>query len=341
MSFSTVMNGFLSTIGAAVIVYGGFYVLSVTIFDCDVLLGFLEKFGKSPRRLKGKVVFITGASSGIGEHTAYALAKVGAKLVLTARRNLELQRVKQQCIAVSKGLLEDKDVLVIPMDVLDLSSHKMHFQHAVRHFGHVDILINNAGRSQRALWDSTDLAVDKQLFDLNVFSVLNLTRTALEHFNKRRQGHVAVVSSLAGVIGVPFSGTYTGSKHAIHGYFNSLRNEKLTSNIHVTLLCPGPTFTNFLNEAFTEKDGEKFHGSTQPTDKRMTSERCGYLNTVAIVNKVNEAWIGIFPTIPMTYVAVYFPILYNLAVKIIGPNKIFKFRDSKEFQASESPNKID
>lgn len=72
------------------------------------------------------------------------------------------------------------------------------------------------GRSQRAIWDSIDLAVDKQMFDLNVFSVVNLSRVALDHFNKRGEGHIAVVSSLAGVIGVPFSGTYTGSKHAIH-----------------------------------------------------------------------------------------------------------------------------
>lgn len=102
------------------------------------------------------------------------------------------------------------------MDVLDIPSHKMHFQHAVRHFGSVDVLINNAGRSQRALWDKTELAVDKQLFELNVFSVVNLTRVALEHFNKKGGGHVAVVSSIAGVIAVPFSGTYIGSKHAIH-----------------------------------------------------------------------------------------------------------------------------
>ncbi|XP_050300857.1 dehydrogenase/reductase SDR family member 7 isoform X2 [Anthonomus grandis grandis] len=319
---------FFGIIGFGVFLYGCFYTLASVIFDCDVRLGFLDKFGKSPRRLKGKVAFITGASSGIGEHTAYALAKAGVKLVLTARRSLELQRVKQQCIVVSNGQLEEKDILVIPMDVLDLSSHKTHFQHAIRHFGHVDILINNAGRSQRANWENIDITVDRQMFELNVFAVVNLSRVALEHFNKRGQGHLAVVSSLAGILGAPFSGSYTGAKHAIHGYFNGLRAEKLGTQIHVTLLCPGPTFTNFLAEAFTDKDGEKHHGSTKPTDKRMTAERCGHLNAVAIVNKVGEAWMGLFPLMPMVYVSIYFP---NLGMRILGPQYLYKLRDSKEY----------
>ncbi|KAF7282994.1 hypothetical protein GWI33_001627 [Rhynchophorus ferrugineus] len=299
-------------------------------------MGLLQIFGKSPKRLKGKVVFITGASSGIGEHTAYALAKHGVKLILTARRNNELQRVKQECIAISRGQLEDNDVLVIPMDLLDISSHKMHFQHAVRHFGTVDILVNNAGRSQRALWDTTELTVDKQLFDLNVFSVVNLTRVALEHFNQKGEGHVVVVSSIAGVVGAPFSGTYTGSKHAIQGYFNSLRLEKMGQNIDVTLLCPGPTFTSFLSEAFTDKDGEKFNVPVQPTDHRMTAKRCGELNAIAIVNKVNEAWMGLIPMMPVTYLAVYFPLIFSLAGKIAGPQLFSKLRDSKKSELSEN-----
>ncbi|KAL1517554.1 hypothetical protein ABEB36_001304 [Hypothenemus hampei] len=321
---------FFTIIGAGVIVYGIFYTVVTSLLDSDLYLGFLDKFGKSPRKLKGKVVFITGASSGIGEHTAYALAKHGVKLVLAARRQNELQRVKAQCLALSGGQLEDKDVLVLPMDVLDVSSHQMHFDRAVRHFGTLDILVNNAGRSQRAAWEQIDLDVDKQLFDLNVFSVVNLTRIALHYFNTKGEGHVAVVSSLAGVIGAPYSGSYTGAKHAIHGYFNSLRLEKSSNNIHVTLLCPGPVFTNFLQEAFTEKSGQKLHGSTQPTDKRMTAERCGHLNAVALTNKVSEAWIGKFPVVPVTYVSVYFPILTKLTLKLIGTDRLFKLRDSKD-----------
>lgn len=102
------------------------------------------------------------------------------------------------------------------MDVLDFDSHRKHFDHAVRYFGTVDILVNNAGRSQRALWEEIDLKVDQQLFNLNVFSTLNLSRVALKHFNGKGSGQIAVTSSVTGFLAAPFSATYTGSKHAIH-----------------------------------------------------------------------------------------------------------------------------
>lgn len=118
--------------------------------------------------------------------------------------------------ANSNGQLTADDILVLQMDMLDMNSHKKNFDYAVRYFGAVDILLNNAGRSQRANWEDIDMTVDKQMFDLNVFSVVNLTRIAVKYFKERGYGHVAVTSSLAGVIGAPLSGTYTATKHAIH-----------------------------------------------------------------------------------------------------------------------------
>ncbi|KRT81443.1 dehydrogenase, partial [Oryctes borbonicus] len=310
---------FFEAVGFGVFLYGLIHSVLFYFIDCDLELAFYEKFGKTPRRLKGKVVFITGASSGIGEHTAIALAKRGVKLVLAARREDELQRVKNICIEVSKGQLQDKDVLIIPMDMTDFESHEKHFQEAIQHFGTVDILFNNAGRSQRAMWEDIDLQVDKQMFDLNVFSVINLTRIAIKYFNGKGSGHVAGTSSIAGVLGVPYSATYSGTKFALHGYYNSLRNEKANTNLHVTLLCPGPTFTNFLSESFTNTPGEKYGIGTQSTDKRMTAERCGELCAVALANKIPESWIGLFPVIPLTYIAVYFPIVFRCCMKVLGP----------------------
>lgn len=118
--------------------------------------------------------------------------------------------------ALSGDQLKDGDILVLQMDVLDYDSHKRHFDHAVRHFGTVDILINNAGRSQRALWEDIDLTVDRQMFDLNVFATLNLSRIAVRYFNTKGTGQIAVTSSVAGLIPAPFSATYIGSKFAIH-----------------------------------------------------------------------------------------------------------------------------
>ncbi|KRT81444.1 dehydrogenase, partial [Oryctes borbonicus] len=125
------------------------------------------------------------------------------------------------------------------MDMTDISSHERHFKTATEHFGRINILFNNAGRSQRAMWEDIDLNVDKQMFELNVFSVLNLTRIALKHFKARGGGHIVVTSSVTGIVGFPFSATYVGSKHALHGYFNGLRNEKMKDNVKVTILCPG------------------------------------------------------------------------------------------------------
>lgn len=118
--------------------------------------------------------------------------------------------------AASNNQLQDNDILVIPLDMLDFDSHKKHFDHAVRHFGTVDILINNAGRSQRALWEEIDVKVDQQMFNLNVFSTLNLSRIALKHFNAKGSGQIAVTSSVTGIVSMPFSPTYTASKYAIH-----------------------------------------------------------------------------------------------------------------------------
>lgn len=102
------------------------------------------------------------------------------------------------------------------MDVVDYSSQNNCFEAAVNHFGSIDILFNNAGRSQRAKFDDIELSVDKDMFELNVFSVLNLTRIALEHFNKRGQGHIVVTSSVAGFLKAPNSSTYSATKYALH-----------------------------------------------------------------------------------------------------------------------------
>lgn len=325
---------FWSIIGIGVFIYGLVFTTATIFTDCDLALAFFEKFGKSVRRMKGKVVFITGASSGIGEHTAVAFAKHGVKLVLAARRKDELERVKRTCLAVSNGSLTDPDILILTFDMMDISSHQRAFDTAVQHFGgRVDVLFNNAGRSQRAQWENIDLSVDREMFELNVFSVVNLSRVAMHHFATQGEGHLAVTSSVAGVFGAPMSGTYTGSKHAIHGYFNSLRNEQLGKHITVSIFCPGPTATNFLQECYTEKPGEKYGIPVQPTDKRMTGERCGELCAVGIVNKVPEGWMGRFPIIPFLYIAVYFPIVFNFALKILGPERLFKFREGRQAQS--------
>ena len=148
-----------------------------------------------------------------------------------------LDKVKQRCVQAGAN---PKDILVLPMDLCDFSSHKPNFDKILETFGRLDVLINNAGRSQRARWEHISPEVDLEIFNLNVFSVVSLTRTVVDHMVTNKSGVVAVMSSTAGKAGVPFSGTYTGSKHAVHGYLESLRTEKVGSGLEVCLLCPGP-----------------------------------------------------------------------------------------------------
>lgn len=167
--------------------------------------------------MKGKVVWITGASSGIGRELAKVLAKNGVKLVLSSRNATELEAVKKECLTLSEKKLDQNDVLVLPLDLLDFSKHRSAFNWVTSHFGELFCLVNNAGRSQRAEWNKIDIQVDRELFELDVFSAVNLSRLAVTYFEQNNiNGQLAVTSSTAGLIGAPDSGSYTGAKHALH-----------------------------------------------------------------------------------------------------------------------------
>uniref|UniRef100_A0A1B6CN73 Dehydrogenase/reductase SDR family member 7 n=1 Tax=Clastoptera arizonana TaxID=38151 RepID=A0A1B6CN73_9HEMI len=317
---------FFTAIGLLVVLYLFVYLVILSFADCDVGLLWAEKFGKNIDTLKGKVVWITGASSGIGEYLAYVLAKHGAKLIISARNETNLNKVKQKCV---ENGCSTENILVLPMDVSKISEHKIYFDKCIHHFGRLDILVNNAGRSQRATWEDIEIDVDREIFELNVFSAISLSRLAVKYFNKQDSGHIVVTSSVAGLFGVPFSASYTGSKHALQGYFESLRYEK-NLELNVTLLCPGPVFSNILFESHTAKAGEKFQEAHSPVDKRMSTDRCANLCAIAIANKLDEAWMGLFPIIPLTYILRYFPSSARILMKLLGLKKLQKLRDNKE-----------
>jgi short-subunit dehydrogenase len=171
-------------------------------------------------KLKGKVVWITGASSGIGRALAKVLAKNGARLVLTARNSRELEATKQECLSLSAGVLSSDDILVIPLDMLKFAFHQDTLNRVISHFKCLHILVNNAGRSQRAEWNKIDINVDRELFELDVFSAIHLSRLAVTYFEQNKMtGQIAVTSSTAGYIGAPNSASYTGAKHSLHVSF--------------------------------------------------------------------------------------------------------------------------
>ncbi|KAF0293438.1 Dehydrogenase/reductase SDR family member 7 [Amphibalanus amphitrite] len=304
--------------------------------DCDPVLAVLSVLGRGRPALRGRVIWLTGASSGIGEALAVELAACGARLALSARRPAELERVRRRCLEA--GAAADQ-VLVLPLDVTEFEQHRPALERLLAHFGRLDVLVNNAGRSQRCAWADTRPAVDRQLFELNVFAPVELTRVALPELVSRRGGQVVVMSSTAGTCPAPCSGSYTGSKHALHGFFGALRSELSAAGLRVTLLCPGPTFSDLLRSAFVAEPGQVLGGQMSASDRRMTAERCAGLCAVAIGAQLAEAWIAIQPILFFQYLNHYAPWLINFVFQLTGARLAMQLRDSRNSVPVETKQK--
>jgi short-subunit dehydrogenase len=192
-------------------------------------------------KINGKVAWITGASSGIGEATAKAMAKNGAKLILSARRKEELIRVKKEI-----GL---EEVAILPLDLSDSNSFQSKSEEAIGFFGGVDILFNNGGISQRGFARETSLEVYRRIMEVNFFGNIGITLALLDHLRERK-GHIVVTSSLVGKFGTPVRTGYAASKHSLHGFYDSLRAEEWP-DLRVTLVCPGYVQTSITKNSLT------------------------------------------------------------------------------------------
>lgn len=190
-----------------------------------------------------KVVWITGASSGIGEGLAHAFAQQNAKLILLARRVEELERVKKMCAG------DPSRIAILPLDVADLDSLPGKAQQAHSLFGKFDILVNNAGIGMRGYVVDVEMAVQQRVMQVNYFGQIALTKAVLPYMIEQRHGHIVVVSSLTGKLPVPGRSAYCASKHALHGFFDALRGEVYQYNIKVTIVCPGFVQTHISENA--------------------------------------------------------------------------------------------
>lgn len=314
------------------IIFIGLCAYGFSRIDCNIYLWFLDRFLTGPTytsHLRGQVVWITGASSGIGEYIAYEFAKAGCKLALSGTNESRLDAVKAKCLQINPSLSFD-DVLIVPFNITDYQSHRPCFERMMNHFKQLDILVNNAGRSQRASFEKIDISVDEEMFRLNVFGPIHLTRIVVDYWYKfNLKGQIAVTSSVAGIMGAPFSCTYSGTKYALHGYFETLRVEGY-KNLKVTLLCPGPTFSRILETSFTEQPGIQMNQSHAPDSRRMTTERCAKLCFTAIVNRVSVAWISIHPVLAACYLAQYLPnVLVLIFTKFMTEEKLKQIREGK------------
>ncbi len=194
--------------------------------------------------MKEQVVWITGASSGIGEELALQYSSRGSKVIISARRETELLRVKNSSAY-------PENVVIVPLDLTDFTSLETKVKEALGSFGSIDLLINNGGVSQRSLIIETNFEVYQRLIEINYLGTIALTKALLPYFIKQQKGHFAVVTSVMGKYASPFRSGYAGAKHALHGFFDALRMEHQKDNISVSLLCPGFVQTNVTINALT------------------------------------------------------------------------------------------
>jgi short-subunit dehydrogenase len=234
--------------------------------------------------VKGKVVWVTGASAGIGEALAIVLAGRGARLVLSARRLDKLQEVQRKLPASTESL-------IVPLDLTDMDSFPAKVDEVMGRFGRIDVLFNNGGISQRGLALETPVEVDRQILEIDYLGTVALTKAVLPHLLAQKTSHIGVTSSLVGYIESPYRTSYSAAKHALHGFFDSLRAELHDRGLRVTLFCPGFIKTDISVNALTES-GEKLNEMDPAQARGMEPMECAEQMVRAVERNKNEVYIG-------------------------------------------------
>lgn len=261
--------------------------------------------------VNNKVIWLTGASSGIGEALAYALSAKGARLILSARRKEELERVKGNCNRETQPYIR-----VLPIDLSRAETLHLSTEAAIQLFGNVDVLINNGGIGQRSLVADTALSVDRKLMEVNYFGAIALTKYLLPHYISRKQGHFVNITSLTGKFGTAYRSGYAASKHALHGFFDAVRAEHHRHNIKVTMICPGFIHTSLTLSALTA-DGTPLNKMDAAQYKGKSPEWCAAKIVRAIEKEKEEVYIGGREVFAI-YLKRFFPALFSKAIRKVA-----------------------
>ena len=266
--------------------------------------------------LKNKVVWITGASSGIGESIAKECARKGCRLVLSARRKDQLDRV-----AAETGLASE-DVLVIPMDMEKHEKFNDIATEALGKFGRIDYLFCNAGVSSRALAAETPIAIDKKMMDINYMGHIAHVKAVLPSMIENKKGHIIVTSSVTGKFGTPLRSAYAAAKHALIGFFDSLREELYPHNIKVTMLIPGYIHTDVSVNALTSS-GEKFNRMSRFQASGMDPDVFARKALKAVLKGKREAKYGGYEMLGI-YLHKFFPGLFYRKIRNMQSKNTFE-----------------
>ncbi|PQJ79914.1 SDR family oxidoreductase [Polaribacter porphyrae] len=254
-----------------------------------------------------KIIWITGASSGIGKALAIELSHQNASLILSSRKEETLKLVKQEC--------KNPDLVkIIALDLEDYNNLESKVAEAIAAFGKVHILVNNGGISQRSLVKDTTITVDKRIMDINYLGTVALTKAILPHFIKNKSGHFVTTTSIVGKIGTPLRSSYAASKHALYGFFDSLRAENHQNNISVTLVCPGFVNTNVSKNALTG-DGTPQQKMDVATENGIQPERFAILMVKAIKKKREEVYIAGAKEKLAVFMKRFFPKILSIMIR--------------------------
>ena len=254
-----------------------------------------------------KIIWITGASSGIGKALAIELSNQNSRLILSSRKQEDLELVRKEC-------KNPNNVKIVTLDLEDYMNLQSKAADAIAAFGSVDILVNNGGISQRALTKDTSIAVDKRIMDINYLGTVALSKAILPHFIQHKKGRFVVTTSITGKIGTPLRSSYAASKHALHGFFDSLRAEHYQDNINVTLVCPGFVNTNVSKNALTG-DGTPQGTMDEATQNGISPERLALLIVKAIKTNKQEVYLAGAKEKLGVYVKRFFPKLFSVLIR--------------------------
>lgn len=254
-----------------------------------------------------KVIWITGAGSGIGAELARQYNENGNLLILSGRKKEPLEELANEL----------KNAEVIPLDVTNEKEIELAAAHVLTKYNKVDVLINNAGVSQRSLTKDITNQVGKTLMDVNFYGSIHLTKALLPSMIANNAGEIIVMSSAAGKFGFPLRSYYAAAKHALHGFYDTLALELRDTNIHILLVCPGRVNTDISKNALTASGNphakmDKSHETGVPVDK------CVRIIRRALKRKKHEVYIG-SGEVFLIYLKRYIPSLFWLIAKKVSP----------------------
>ncbi len=234
---------------------------------------------------KGKTVWITGASSGIGAELAKQFALEGAKVIISSHEGEELEGVRKQLEPISK------DIFSVVFNLGNPDEVQATVDKVLKDFGRVDVLMNNGGISTRTFALETPLEIDRRVMEIDYFSGVILTKALLPAMIRNGYGHIGVTSTISGKFGFPLRSAYSAAKHALFGFYKSVWAENNQKGIRITLFSPGRVRTNISLHAL-EKDGSE-HGIMDPGQaKGITAEKCARKMIKAMKRNRKDVLIG-------------------------------------------------